>query len=492
MELSGISKSFPGVKALDDVQFNLQAGEVHALLGENGAGKSTLMKIISGIYQRDSGRYCLDGEEIGELTPKTAQALGIAIIHQELNMCTDLTVAENMFLGREAHFHGVVKQPEMNRQAKAILDELKIDLDPTTVVKKLPVSKQQMVEIAKALSTKARILIMDEPTSALTEREIVELFRIIRDLKQQGCAIIYISHRLEELKEITDRVSIFRDGRYVATRNYNETTLDEIISMMIGREIKEKFPHLVVAKGAKLLEVSNLSSGMVKNVSFDLFAGEIIGLSGLMGAGRTELVRALFGADPIDAGQITLNGEPITIRHPQDAISHGIVLGPEDRKKQGLCTELSIRENVGLANLDTVCNRWGVVRNRVEKDLTQRAIKDLRIKTPSGEQTAKNLSGGNQQKVVLGKWLVRDAKIVIFDEPTRGIDVASKVEIYAIMNELKSRGIGVLFVSSEMPEVMGMSDRILVMCNGRITGNLVSKETTQDEILRCATQFTVQ
>jgi len=492
MELSGISKSFPGVKALDDVQFNLQAGEVHALLGENGAGKSTLMKIISGIYQRDAGRYCLDGVDIGELTPKTAQALGIAIIHQELNMCTDLTVAENMFLGREAHFHGVVKQPEMNRQAKAILDELKIDLDPTTVVKKLPVSKQQMVEIAKALSTKARILIMDEPTSALTEREIVELFRIIRDLKRQGCAIVYISHRLEELKEITDRVSIFRDGRYVATRNYSETTLDEIISMMIGREIKEKFPHLAVAKGAKLLEVANLSSGMVKNVSFDLFAGEIIGLSGLMGAGRTELVRALFGADPIDAGQITLNGEPITIRHPQDAISHGIVLGPEDRKKQGLCTELSIRENVGLANLDTVCNRWGVVRNRVEKDLTQRAIKDLRIKTPSGEQTAKNLSGGNQQKVVLGKWLVRDAKIVIFDEPTRGIDVASKVEIYAIMNELKSRGIGVLFVSSEMPEVMGMSDRILVMCNGRITGNLVSKETTQDEILRCATQFTVQ
>jgi len=492
MELSGISKSFPGVKALDDVQFNLQAGEVHALLGENGAGKSTLMKIISGIYQRDAGRYCLDGVDIGELTPKTAQALGIAIIHQELNMCTDLTVAENMFLGREAHFHGVVKQPEMNRQAKAILDELKIDLDPTTVVKKLPVSKQQMVEIAKALSTKARILIMDEPTSALTEREIVELFRIIRDLKQQGCAIVYISHRLEELKEITDRVSIFRDGRYVATRNYNETTLDEIISMMIGREIKEKFPHLAVAKGAKLLEVANLSSGMVKNVSFDLFAGEIIGLSGLMGAGRTELVRALFGADPIDAGQITLNGKPITIRHPQDAISHGIVLGPEDRKKQGLCTELSIRENVGLANLDTVCNRWGVVRSRVEKDLTQRAIKDLRIKTPSGEQTAKNLSGGNQQKVVLGKWLVRDAKIVIFDEPTRGIDVASKVEIYAIMNELKSRGIGVLFVSSEMPEVMGMSDRILVMCNGRITGNLISKETTQDEILRCATQFTVQ
>ena len=480
------------MKALDDVQFNLKAGEVHALLGENGAGKSTLMKIISGIYHRDSGSYRLDGEELEELTPKTAQELGIAIIHQELNMCTDLTVAENMFLGRETHFHGLVKQKEMNRQAKAVLDELKIDIDPTTVVKTLPVSKQQMVEIAKALSTKARILIMDEPTSALTEREIVELFRIIRDLKRQGCAIVYISHRLDELKEITDRVSIFRDGRYVATRNFSETTLDEIIAMMIGREIKEKFPHMNVAKGAKIMGVSNLCSGIVKNVSFELFAGEIIGLSGLMGAGRTELVRAIFGAEPIEDGQISLDGEVIDIRHPLDAIRHGIVLGPEDRKKQGLCTELSIRENVGLANLDKVCNRWGVVRSGVEKELTSRAIKDLRIKTPSGEQTAKNLSGGNQQKVVLGKWLVRDAKIVIFDEPTRGIDVASKVEIYNIMNELKARGIGVLFVSSEMPEVMGMSDRILVMCNGRITGNLISKETTQDEILRCATQFSVQ
>ena len=492
LELSGISKSFPGVKALDDVGFNLKAGEVHALLGENGAGKSTLMKIISGIYQRDSGSYRLEGREIDELTPKKAQELGIAIIHQELNMCTDLTVAENMFLGRESHARGVIRQREMDRQAAEILKTLKIDIDPRTVVKKLPVSKQQMVEIAKALSTNARILIMDEPTSALTDREIAELFRIVRDLRDHGCAIVYISHRLDELKEITDRVSIFRDGRYVATRNFDETTLDEIIAMMVGREIKEKFPHVPVAKGEKILEVSHLDSGMVKDVSFDLYAGEIIGLSGLMGAGRTELVRAIFGADPIENGTIKLDGEVIHVRHPLDAIEHGIVLDPEDRKKQGLCTELSIRENVGLANLDRICNRWGVVRSGVEKELTRRAIKDLRIKTPSGEQTAKNLSGGNQQKVVLGKWLVRDARVVIFDEPTRGIDVASKVEIYSIMNDLKSRGIGVLFVSSEMPEVMGMSDRILVMCNGRITGNLVSKATTQDEILRCATQYNVQ
>ena len=492
IELSGICKSFPGVRALDDVQFNLKAGEVHALLGENGAGKSTLMKIISGIYPRDSGSYRLEGNELTELTPKSAQKLGIAIIHQELNMCTDLTVAENMFLGREAHFHGVIRQNEMNRQAKLVLDELKIDIDPATVVKTLPVSKQQMVEIAKALSTNARILIMDEPTSALTVREIVELFRIIRELKQQGRAIVYISHRLEELKEITDRVSIFRDGRYVATRNFADTTLDEIIAMMIGREIKEKFPHTRVDKGARLLAVNNLCSGIVKNVSFELFAGEIVGLSGLMGAGRTELVRAIFGADPIESGEIWLDGQSIAIHTPRDAICKGIVLGPEDRKKQGLCTELSIRENVGLANLDRICNRWGIVSSRIEKELTGKAVSNLRIKTPSVEQTAKNLSGGNQQKVVLGKWLVRDAKVVIFDEPTRGIDVASKVEIYNIMNELKAKGIGVLFVSSEMPEVMGMSDRILVMCNGRITGNLVSRETTQDEILRYATQFSVQ
>ena len=492
IELSGICKSFPGVRALDDVQFNLKAGEVHALLGENGAGKSTLMKIISGIYPRDSGSYRLEGNELTELTPKSAQKLGIAIIHQELNMCTDLTVAENMFLGREAHFHGVIRQKEMNQQAKLVLDELKIDIDPATVVKTLPVSKQQMVEIAKALSTNARILIMDEPTSALTEREIVELFRIIRELKQQGRAIVYISHRLEELKEITDRVSIFRDGRYVATRNFADTTLDEIIAMMIGREIKEKFPHTRVDKGARLLAVNNLCSGIVKNVSFELFAGEIVGLSGLMGAGRTELVRAIFGADPIESGEIWLDGQSIAIHTPRDAICKGIVLGPEDRKKQGLCTELSIRENVGLANLDRICNRWGIVSSRIEKELTGKAVSNLRIKTPSVEQTAKNLSGGNQQKVVLGKWLVRDAKVVIFDEPTRGIDVASKVEIYNIMNELKAKGIGVLFVSSEMPEVMGMSDRILVMCNGRITGNLVSRETTQDEILRYATQFSVQ
>ena len=489
LELNGISKIFPGVKALDKVSFSLKAGEVHALLGENGAGKSTLMKIISGIYNRDEGKYLIDGVNIGDLTPKKAQDLGIAIIHQELNMCQHLTVAENMFLGREKSKFGYIQQKEMNRAAKKILDKLKIEIEPDTVLRKLPMSKQQMVEIAKALSTNARIIIMDEPTSALTGREISELFEIIRHLKKNGCAIVYISHRLEELEHITDRLSIFRDGKYIITKDYKDTNLNEIISYMVGREIKEKFPNIDCQRGQKLLEVKNLCSGIVNNVSFELFQGEIIGFAGLMGAGRTELVRALFGAENITSGEIFLRGKKLKIKTPRDAIVEGIVLGPEDRKKEGLCTKLSIRENIGLANLDQICNKAGIVSRKKENKLTGSAIEKLKIKTPSPEQIVNNLSGGNQQKIVVGKWMVRNAEVVIFDEPTRGIDVAAKVEIYNIMNDLKKRGIGVIFVSSEMPEVMCMSDRILVMCNGKITGNLVSKEATQDEILRFATKY---
>lgn len=489
IELKGISKVFPGVKALDKVSFSLKAGEVHALIGENGAGKSTLMKIISGIYNRDEGEYLINGVNIGDLTPKKAQELGIAIIHQELNMCQDLTVAENMFLGREKSKLGYIQQREIDKAAKEILDKLKIEIRPDTVLRKLPVSKQQMVEIAKALSTDARILIMDEPTSALTDKEITELFDIIRHLKRSGCAIVYISHRLEELEQIADRVSIFRDGRHIITKAYKDTNLNEIISCMVGREIKEKFPTIDCQKGQKLLEVKNLCSGIVNNVSFDLFQGEIIGFAGLIGAGRTELVRALFGAEAIASGEIYLKGKKLNIKTPKDAILEGIVLGPEDRKKEGLCTKLSIRENIGLANLDRICSKAGIVSRSKENGLAEKAIEKLKIKTPSPEQTVNNLSGGNQQKIVVGKWLVRSAEVVIFDEPTRGIDVAAKVEIYNIMNDLKRQGIGVIFVSSEMPEVMGMSDRILVMCNGKITGDLVSRETTQDEILRCATKY---
>lgn len=489
IELLDVSKSFPGVKALDKVSFNLKAGEVHALLGENGAGKSTLMKIISGIYSRDEGAYHIDGVNIDDLTPKKAAEYGIAIIHQELNMCQDLTVAENMFLGREMKRMSFINQKKINEEAKKILDRLQMDIDPETVMRKLSVSKQQMIEIAKALSTNARILIMDEPTSALTEKECVELFKIINNLKANGCAIVYISHRLEELSAITDRISIFRDGKYIVTKEFEETSLDEIIAYMVGREITEKYPKIEMALGEKILEVNQLNTDMIKDVSFDLFAGEIVGFSGLMGAGRTELFKAIFGAEPIETGDVILNGEKIVIRSPHDAIAHGIVLGPEDRKAEGLCTKLTIRENIALANLDRISNRLGIIDKEKERRLVNQAIEELKIKTPSMDQDAKNLSGGNQQKVVVGKWMVRDAKVVVFDEPTRGIDVAAKVEIYNIMNQLKKQGIGVIFISSELPEVLGMSDRVLVMCNGRITGNLLTSDTTQDEILHYATRY---
>lgn len=489
LKLDQISKSFPGVKALDGVQFDLFRGEVHALLGENGAGKSTLMKIISGVHKRDSGSFVVRGREIGDLTPQKAEELGIAIIHQELNLCEHLTVAENIFLGREKTQLGLLSKKEMNRRTREILQSLHVDLDPEILVSHLPVSKKQMVEIAKALSTNAEILIMDEPTSALTEKEIQELFKIIKTLKAKGCGIVYISHRLEELEEITDRFSVFRDGKYITTMNFHNSTIDEIISFMVGREIKEKYPKVEKRRGAKVLEVKNLKSGIVDNVSFDLYAGEILGVAGLMGAGRTEMVRALFGAEKIEAGEIVLDGKKLSIKSPECAINAGIVLGPEDRKLEGLCTKLSVKENVGLANLDKITNRLGVINRKKEKVLAEQVVKDLKVKTPSIDQVVQNLSGGNQQKIVVGKWMIRNARVVIFDEPTRGIDVAAKVSIYEIMNQLKEAGVAVLFVSSELPEVLGMSDRVMVMCNGRITGDAKRSEIDSDGIMFYATRY---
>ena len=490
VSMKNISKNFPGVKALDHVQFELRSGEVMALLGENGAGKSTLMKILSGVYTRDEGSLEIFGKEYGDLTPRQAQEIGVAIIHQELNMCRHLSVAENMFLGREKVKAGVLSNAQMEEEAARILEELKIDMDPGQVVGELPVSKQQMVEIAKALSTHARILIMDEPTSALTAREIEDLFRIIRDLKAKGCGIVYISHRLEELSHIVDRVTIMRDGQFITSMNFRDTTLDEIIANMVGREIKEKFPRVSCKKGKKVLEVRNLNAGhMVRNVNFSLYEGEIVGFAGLMGAGRTETTRAIFGVDPKESGEIILDGKPVTIRKPEDAIRAGIVLAPEDRKKDGLCTKLSIRHNIALPNLDLICNKFGVINSQKELEMCDRVVENLKVKTPSVEVNTGNLSGGNQQKVVVGKWLARNSRVVIFDEPTRGIDVAAKVEIYNLMNDLKKQGIAVMFVSSEMPEVLGMSDRILVMCDGRITGEFNASEATQDKILTSATRF---
>lgn len=490
VSMSNISKSFPGVKALDQVNFELRSGEVMALLGENGAGKSTLMKILSGVYTRDGGTMKIFGKEYGDLTPKQAQQAGVAIIHQELNMCRHLSVTENMFLGREIKGKLSLDNGKMEAEAKRILDDLKIDINPRQTVGDLPVSKQQMVEIAKALSTNAKILIMDEPTSSLTAREIEDLFRIIRKLKAEGCGIVYISHRLEELSHIVDRVTIMRDGQYITSANFADMPMDQIIANMVGREIKEQFPRVECEKGRTVFEVKNLNAGrMVRNVSFSVSEGEIVGFAGLMGAGRTETTRAIFGVDPKESGQIFVDGKEVKINCPMDAIKNGVVLAPEDRKKDGLCTKLSIRHNLALPNLDWVCNSLGVVNSHKEEKLCEKAVKDLRIKTPSVEVDSGNLSGGNQQKVVVGKWLARDSRVVIFDEPTRGIDVGAKVEIYNLMNELKKQGIAVMFVSSEMPEVMGIADRIIVMCDGRITGEVMAKETTQSEILTLATTF---
>ncbi len=490
VKMEHISKAFSGVQALDDVKLEVEEGEVMALLGENGAGKSTLVKILSGVYTRDSGTVQIAGKEYGNLNPSSARDAGVAIIHQELNMCRHLTVSENMFLGREIKGAVALDNRKMDEEAKHYLDELGVDISPRQVVGALPVSKQQMVEIAKALSVHAKILVMDEPTSALTSKEIEELFRIVNRLKEQGCAIIYISHRLEELEHIANRVTIMRDGHYITSGAYSDFTMDEIIANMVGREIKERYPRVECEKGEKVFEVKHLNAGrMVRDINFSLYKGEIVGFAGLMGAGRTETTRAIFGVDPKESGEIYLEGNKLKIGNPLDAIKAGIVLAPEDRKKDGLCTKLSIRQNIALPNLDTIGGKSGVLNSSIEDELCDKAVRELSIKTPSVERDAATLSGGNQQKVVVGKWLVRDSKVVMFDEPTRGIDVGAKVEIYNLMNQLKQRGIAVMFVSSELPEVLGIADRVIVMCDGRITGELDARSTTQNEVMRYATMF---
>lgn len=493
VSMEHINKSFPGVKALDDVQLHLRTGEVMALLGENGAGKSTLMKILSGVYTRDSGEIEIFGQKIeGDLNTKRAQELGVAIIHQELNMCQHLSVSANMFLGREIVKGGRLDKAEMNRQAREQLAKLGItDLDPNTIVGELTVGRQQMVEIAKALLINARVLVMDEPSSALSNAEIVEMFRIVRELRAQGCAIVYISHRLQELHHIVDRVTIMRDGKYITEGKFSDFTMEQIIANMVGREITNQFPRDTVQRGRKVLEVRNLQAGrMVKDVSFNAYEGEVLGFSGLVGAGRTETMRAIFGADPKSGGEIVLDGQPLNIHSPADAIRHGIVLAPEDRKKDGLCTKLTIRNNIALPNLDIICSKLlGKIRRKTENEMIEKGKNSLTIKMANAEVLAGSLSGGNQQKIVVAKWLARDSRVIIFDEPTRGIDVAAKVEIYEIINELKKQGVVVIIVSSELPEVMGISDRILVMCNGRVTGEVDPRNTSEEEIMTYATRF---
>ena len=486
VSMEHVTKTFPGVKALDDVQLHLRTGEVMALLGENGAGKSTLMKILSGVYTRDFGDITIFGHKVeGDLNTKQAQELGVAIIHQELNMCQHLTVANNMFLGREIVKGGRLDTAEMNRQAVEQLAKLGIhDLDPNTIVGELPVGRQQMVEIAKALLINAKVLVMDEPSSALSNAEIEEMFRIVKELRSQGCAIVYISHRLQELHHIVDSVTIMRDGHYITEGKFTDFTMEEIIANMVGREITDQFPRDTVKRGKKVLEVKNLHAGRaVKGISFEAYEGEVLGFSGLVGAGRTEAMRAIFGADPKDSGEVILDGKALTIHSPADAIKQGIVLAPEDRKKDGLCTKLTIRDNIALPNLDLICGAIGnVIRGR-ENEMIEKGKSSLTIKMANAEVMAGSLSGGNQQKIVVAKWLARNSRVVIFDEPTRGIDVAAKVEIYQIINQLKKDGVVVIIVSSELPEVMGISDRILVMCNGRITGEVDPRSTSEQGIM---------
>lgn len=487
LQMRKIRKTFPGAVALDNVDFDLRKGEVHVLLGENGAGKSTLMKILSGAYAKPEGRILLEGEEIEIHTPRHAQELGISTIYQELNLVPHLTAAENVFLGREPQWlPGILHQARLNRQARTLLDKVGAKIRATAPVRELGVGQQQMVEVAKALAFDAKIVIMDEPTSALTEPEIRQLFAVIRRLKARGVSIIYISHRLEELFEIGDRVTVLRDGKYIGTLNTVDTTRADLIRMMAGRELREHFPKQPVDLGEEILRVKNLSrAGILRDVSFSLRRGEIVGIAGLMGSGRTELARAIFGADKPDTGDIVIHGAERAIKSPRHAIRAGLAFLTEDRKSQGLILTLSVAENISLATLPSFSRFGFLLRNR-ERQAAQRYIQELRIKTPGPARRVRLLSGGNQQKVVLSKWLCCHADIFIFDEPTRGIDVGAKVEIYQLINSLIARGAAIIMISSELPEIIGMSDRILVMHRGRIAAKLSAAGATQDRILSYA------
>jgi ribose transport system ATP-binding protein len=492
VQIRGLSKAFAGVQALSNVQFDLRAGEVHALMGENGAGKSTLMKILSGVYQRDSGELLLDGRPIEVDSPRAAQALGIQIIHQELNLMSHLSAAQNIYIGREprGRFGLFLDEDKLNAQAAAIFERMHLPLDPRTPVGELTVARQQMVEIAKALSFDSRVLIMDEPTAALNNAEIAELFRIIRQLKAQGVGIVYISHKMDELQQISDRVTVMRDGQYIATVPTRETPLDAVIAMMVGRQLATTHEALPDSSANPVvLAVKGLRRGTaIKGVSFELRRGEILGLAGLMGAGRTEVARAIFGADPIDAGEISIHGKTVTVHSPQDAVGHGIGYLSEDRKHFGLATGLDVETNVVLASL-TRFARAGLWLDQPAIHATARDyVQRLAIKTPSVEQQVRLLSGGNQQKIVIAKWLLRNCDILFFDEPTRGIDIGAKSEIYKLLHALAAEGKAIVMISSELPEILRMSHRVLVMCEGRLTGELSSREATQERIMQLATQ----
>lgn len=489
LEMRGIVKTYPGVTALSGVDFSVMPGEVHALVGENGAGKSTLMKILAGADTKDTGRILINGSEVNILSPQEAMRLGVSIIYQEFNLVPYMNIAENIFLGREpmSAVPGVIDFAKMYADAEKIIEELGVKLDVRSPINSLAVAQQQMVEIAKATSRKSKIIAMDEPSATLTDHELENLFNLIRRLKAEGVSIIYISHRLEEIFEIADRVTVFRDGSMVATKPVSETDREGLIKMMVGRELKDTIPKVCAELGNTALEVKDLTrAGVLRNVSFKVRRGEVLGLAGLVGAGRTEVARAIFGADPIDKGEILIDGKRVSIHSPQDAIKLGIGLVTEDRKALGLVLGMTVRENISLANLSWL-SRIGFVSRKKDREAAEKYVGDLLIKTPSIEQTVQNLSGGNQQKVVLAKWLFTQSKVLIFDEPTRGIDVGAKTEIYQLMNKLAENGAAIIMISSELPEVLGMSDRILVMHEGAITGELTREEATQELIMHLAT-----
>jgi ribose transport system ATP-binding protein len=497
LQIRGASKSFPGVRALDDVSIDLRRGEVLALVGENGAGKSTLMKLLSGIYEPDAGEFVLDGDVVVPTSPKHAQELGISIIHQELNLMPDLTVAQNIFIGRERPFAGIfTSDRKLNKHAEDLFSLLGLALNPTDRVGDLTVARQQMVEIAKALSLNARVLVMDEPTAALNDVEVETLFRIIRRFVWSDTAVIYISHRMHELAQISDRITVLRDGRYIDTLETASSPSSRVISLMVGRSIEgERRPAPPSAADVEVpaLEVEGLcTKGLLKDVSFEVHAGEILGIAGLMGAGRTEVARAIVGADRRESGTIKVKGVPVTIGNPADAAKHGIGYLSEDRKQFGLLLERSVRENIVLSSIRQYATALGFVKDRQIEQTGRDYIGRLRIKTPSTSQLVQYLSGGNQQKVVIAKWLVRDCDVLIFDEPTRGIDVGSKEEIYGLLDQLAAQGKAIVMISSELPEILRMSHRIAVMAEGRLTAILDNSEATQENIMQFATRFSAE
>lgn len=487
LEMRNISKSYPGVQALDNIQFDLNEGEVHALVGENGAGKSTLMKILAGAEVKTSGEIIVYGKKTDFQSPHDSKANGIALIYQEFNLIPELSVAENIFLGIEPTQYGFIERKKLYARAKAILDRIGVEVDPHTPVKNISVAQQQIVEIAKSLTMNAQIIAMDEPSATLTEYELQKLFDLINKLKADGIGIIYISHRLEEIFSIADRVTVLRDGKYIETNSIDALNKDRIIKLMVGRSLDEEFPKKNFSRGRQLLTVKNLNSdSLLKDINFELYAGEILGITGLVGAGRTELARAIFGADEVTNKTIYLQDQQIEINSPQDAIRHGIGLLTEDRKNQGLILGMAIYENISLTNLQEL-SKGGFIQHKREVQIAQKYMEDIRIKAPGEWQLIKNLSGGNQQKVVVAKWLFSKSKVIFFDEPTRGVDVGAKVEIYNLMNSLVEKGIGIIMISSELPEVIGMCDRILVMHQGKIRGELSHAEATQEKIMYFAT-----